>query len=162
MPEIWCWPPSARSASPSVCSGWIVTGLIDHARFEFLHPPDFVGLRFGDVEVLVDDADAAELGHGDGHRGLGDGVHGRADEGDVEVDGSGQAGSGADRVGEDLGVVGDDEDVVEGEGFFHALVGADAAVRGGPGGGVGEIGIGRHGGPFMRGDALAGLPALAI
>ena len=37
-----------------------------------------------DGEILVNDADAALLGQGDGQGGLGDGIHGRTDQGDVD------------------------------------------------------------------------------
>ena len=121
-------------------------GVHDHPALELLDPADLGGL-FGDVEVLVDDADAAELGHGDGHCALGDGVHGGRDEGDVQLDGAGEAGAGADGAGQDLAVGGDDEDVVEGEGFLDA---GDACL----GLGAGSVGIGRHGGTFhASGDA---------
>src|SRR3546814_7415336 len=40
----------------------------DHAGFEVLDPRDLLGLALG-AHVLVDDADAAKLGHGDGQAG---------------------------------------------------------------------------------------------
>ena len=40
-----------------------------------------------DRQVLVDDPDAAGLGHGDGHARLGHRVHGRGQKWDVEPDG---------------------------------------------------------------------------
>ena len=43
------------------------------------------------LEVLVDDADAAKLGHDDGHAAFSDGIHRRRDERDVEADLPGQA-----------------------------------------------------------------------
>ena len=64
------------SASVMVCHGRMVTGIDDHPRFRALHLVDFLGLRV-DRHVLVDDAEAALLGHGDGEPRLGDGVHGR-------------------------------------------------------------------------------------
>ncbi len=51
----------------------------DHAALRPLHAIDLRGL-FLDREVLVDDAEAALLGEGDGHRRLGHGVHGRAQQ----------------------------------------------------------------------------------
>ena len=53
--------------------------------FELLDPADLGGL-FLRRHVLVDDADAAGLGHGDRHRRLGHGVHRGGDEGDVQRD----------------------------------------------------------------------------
>ena len=55
-------------------------GVHHHAGFELLHPADLGGL-FLRRHVLVDDADAAGLGHGDGHRALGHGVHAAATSG---------------------------------------------------------------------------------
>ena len=46
-------------------------------------------------QVLVDDADAAVLGQGDGHAALGDRVHGRREQGDVQGDVLGEAGRSA-------------------------------------------------------------------
>ncbi len=90
-----------------------------HARLEFLHPADLGGL-LGRFEVLVDDAQAALLGHGDRHGGLGDGVHGRGDDRDVERDGAGEAGAGVGGGGQDLGVAGHEQHVVEGERLLDA------------------------------------------
>ena len=72
-----------------------------HAGFELLDLADLGGL-LGGLEVLVDDADAALLGHGDGHGGLGDGVHGGGDDRDVERDGAGEAGARVGGGGQDL------------------------------------------------------------
>ncbi len=62
-----------------------------HAAFELLHAADLFGLLL-DSEVLVDHADAARLGHGDGQTGFGDRVHGGGNEGDAEFDRLGEAG----------------------------------------------------------------------
>src|SRR3546814_7609894 len=51
----------------------------DHAGFEVLDPRDLIGLALG-AHVLVDDADAAELGHGDGQAGFGDRIHRRRND----------------------------------------------------------------------------------
>ena len=56
-----------------------------HAAFIGLDQPHFLGLPVL-IEVAVDDAHAARLRHGDGHRGLGHGVHGRAEDRQVELD----------------------------------------------------------------------------
>ena len=90
-----------------------------HAGLEFLDAADLGGL-LGGFQVLVDDAEAALLGHGDGHGGLGDGVHRRRDDRDVERDGAGEAGAGVGGGGQDLGVAGDQQHVVEGERLVDA------------------------------------------
>ena len=83
----WCWSSVART-SARVWSGWMVTGFTTMPRFELLDLADLVGLLLG-VEVLVDDADAAGLGHGDGHGRLGHGVHRRGDQRDAQLDARG-------------------------------------------------------------------------
>ena len=52
-----------------------------HAAFKALHPADLIGL-FLDIQVLVDHAHAAGLGHGDGKPRLGHRVHGGAKPGE--------------------------------------------------------------------------------
>ena len=94
-----------------------------HAGLEFLDAADLGGL-LGGVEVLVDDAHAAVLGHGDGHRGLGDGVHRRGDQRDVERDGAGEPGAGVGGGGQHLGIGGHQQHVVEGERLVDARVGS--------------------------------------
>src|SRR5699024_2292415 len=64
--------------------------VVDHARFGALDVVDLVGLVLG-REVAVDDAQAADASHGDGHPRFGDGVHGRGDKRDVDLDLFGQA-----------------------------------------------------------------------
>jgi hypothetical protein len=88
-------------------------GLDDHAALVALDLVDLLGLDL-DREVAVDDADAALLGHGDGHARRGHGVHGRADEGDVEGDVAAQPGGDRGLLGDDVRLGRDDEDVVEG------------------------------------------------
>ena len=51
-------------------------GVLDHAAFEFLDLAHLFGLLFH-AHALVNDADAALLGHGDGQAPLSDRVHGR-------------------------------------------------------------------------------------
>ncbi len=53
-----------------------------HAGLVFFDTPNLRGL-FLRRHVLVDNADAAELCHGDGHFGFRDGVHGGGDQWDV-------------------------------------------------------------------------------
>ncbi len=60
-------------------------GLTDHAAFEFLHLGHFGGLRL-DGHVLVEDAHAAFLRHGDGQARLGDRVHGGREDGQSQPD----------------------------------------------------------------------------
>ena len=60
----------------------------------------------------MDDADAAQQRHGDGHLGLGDGVHGGADEGDVEGDIARQARLEAGFGRQEIGVLGDQRNIV--------------------------------------------------
>ena len=74
---------SART-SARVVSGRMVIGIDDHAAFELLHLAHLVGLVLG-IEVAVDDAEAAGLGHGDGQPALGDRVHGGGDDRDGEL-----------------------------------------------------------------------------
>jgi hypothetical protein len=71
-----------------------------HAAFELLDLADLVGLRLG-IEVLVDDADTACLGHGDRHGRLGDRIHGRRHQRNTELDGAREAGAGIGLVGQD-------------------------------------------------------------
>ena len=65
-------------------------GVAHHAGLVALDRQDLGSLLLG-LEVLVDDADAAQLGHDDGHAAFGDGIHRRRDERDVEADFPGQA-----------------------------------------------------------------------
>ena len=112
MPEIWCSAISA-SASARVCVGMDGDRVDHHAGFEFLDLADFVGLLLG-IEVLVDDADAAGLRHGDGQAAFGHGIHRRGDQRDAELDRAGDAGAGVGLVGRPPGG-GLQQDIVEGE-----------------------------------------------
>ena len=56
----------------------------DHAALGSLHAIDFRRLLF-DREILVDDADAAVLRHGDGQPGFRDGIHRRAGDRHVQL-----------------------------------------------------------------------------
>ena len=113
------WVVISAVTSASVWSGWMVSGFTTMPDFEFLDAADLGGL-LGGFQVLVDDAEAAKLGHGDGHGGLGDGVHGGRDDRDVERDGAGQPGAGVGGGRQDLGVAGDQQHVVEGERLVDA------------------------------------------
>jgi hypothetical protein len=57
----------------------------DHSGFELLDLLDLARLLL-DAEILVQDADAAMLRHGDRHGRLGNRVHGGGDQGDAELD----------------------------------------------------------------------------
>ena len=78
----------------------------------------FVGLQ-----VLVDDADAAGLGHGDGERAFGHRVHGGGHQRNAEIDGVGQTGGGVGFGRQDIGGRWFQQDVVEGQavGDIHAI-----------------------------------------
>jgi hypothetical protein len=92
-----------------------------HAALELLDLADLVGLG-RDVQVLVDHAHAAGLGHGDRQAPLGHRVHGRREQRDAELDRPRQAGAGVGLAGQDGGFRGDEKNVVEGERFadIHA------------------------------------------
>ncbi len=92
--------------------------VLDDAALELLHAVDLAGLRL-DGHTLVNDADAAFLGDGDGEAGLGDRVHGGREQRKVEPDAAGDARPQVDLPGQYLRVGRDEEDVVEGEGFFE-------------------------------------------
>ena len=78
--------------SARVWSGWMVSGLTTMPDSNFLTRRTWRGLFLG-RQVLVDDAHAAVLRHGDGHVALGDGVHGGGDQRDIQADPAGEAGA---------------------------------------------------------------------
>ena len=92
--------------------------IANDAGLELLDGPHFAGLGL-ERHVLVHDADAAFLGHGDREARLRHRVHGRRYEGDVEGDVARQAGRQVDFGRQDLGVGRHEEDVVEGECFVR-------------------------------------------
>ena len=73
-----------------VCDNAVLTAL-DHV---------YLFRLLADGHILVDDADAALAGDGDGHPVLSHGVHGGADEGDIQMDLPGQTGTQVDVRGE--------------------------------------------------------------
>lgn len=89
----------------------------DDGRFVLLDLADFRGLLL-DAHVLVDDADAAFLGHGDGQAGFGHGIHRGGYQRDVQFDAAGQASFQTHVLGQDFGITGDQKDVVESQGFL--------------------------------------------
>jgi hypothetical protein len=84
----------------------------DHPRLGPLDLVDLFGLPV-DRHVLMEDAEAAVLGHGDGETGFGDRVHGRRKDGDVEADVAGQARGDVDEVRVEVGFRRTEQDVVE-------------------------------------------------
>ena len=94
----------------------------DHAALRSLDAIDLERLVL-DRQVLVDDAHAALLAHGDRHLGLGDRVHGGAEQRDVELDVLREARADVDLRGQHRRVARHQQDVVEGEG--RPEVGAD-------------------------------------
>ena len=102
-----------------------------HAAFEALHAADLLGL-FLDAEILVDDAHAAGLRHGDGQARFGHRVHGGGDQRNAQLDRLGQAGAGIDLGGKDFGGAGHQQDIVEGQGFADGLVGRHGAAWAAP------------------------------
>ena len=62
--------------------------IFHHAGFVTLDLAHFGSLLL-DGHVLVDDADAAFLSHGNGQTGFGDGVHGSGNQGNIQLDATG-------------------------------------------------------------------------
>jgi hypothetical protein len=69
-----------------------------HAGFEFLHLPDLGGLAI-DIEIAMNDADAARLRHRDRHARFGDRIHRGSDDGNIQWDGAGDVGPDIDLGG---------------------------------------------------------------
>ena len=90
--------------------------IADHAALEFLHLRDLRRL-FGQIHVLVDDADPAGLRERNRESRFGDRIHGRGDERDLQVDFARQAGPQFDLSRQDVRVIGREEDVVERQRF---------------------------------------------
>ena len=70
------------------------------------------------THVLVDDADAAFLRHGNGEPGLGDRVHGSRNQRNIEGDVGREPGRQRDVPRQYRRVAGHKQDIVEREGFF--------------------------------------------
>ena len=98
----------------------------DDAILAALDLLDLAGLIF-DREVLVNDADAAFLGEGDGKGGFGDGIHRRGDERNVELDLAREPGVGVGVGGNEITAGGNQQDIIEGDavvedlGVFHVI-----------------------------------------
>ena len=99
-------------------------GIDDHAGLGALDLVDFAGLLL-DGEVAMDDAEAALLGHGDGHARFGDGVHGGGEQRGGEGDALGEPGRGGDLGGRNFTPGGGQQDVVECQGFGQGLLNHD-------------------------------------
>ena len=87
-----------------------------HAGFILLDLPHLGGLAI-DIEIAVDDADAAGLRHGDRHSRFGHGVHRGSDDRDIERNGAGDAGADIGIRGQDIGQAGLQQHVIECVGF---------------------------------------------
>ena len=95
-------------------------GIDHHAGFELLDLPHLGGLAI-DVEIAVDDADAAGLRHRDRHARLGDGIHRGGDDRNVERNGAGDVGADIGLGGQDIRQAGLQKHVVERIGFAYPL-----------------------------------------
>ena len=91
-------------------------GVDNHAALRALYLVDFAGL-VGDGQIAVHDADAALLGHGNGHARLGYGVHGGRDQRRIQRDIAGQLGLRADLHGHHVAQGRDEQHIIEGKGF---------------------------------------------
>jgi hypothetical protein len=88
--------------------------------FELLHLPHLGGLSI-DVEIAVDDADAAGLRHRDRHSRLSDGVHRGGDNGNIERDRAGRERANVGLGRQDVGKARLQKHVIEGECFAYSL-----------------------------------------
>ena len=95
-------------------------GIDHHAGLEALDLAHLVGLRLG-RHVLVDDAHAARLGHGNRHVGHGHRVHCRRDQRNAQFDRAGQTGSGSGGGRQYFRARWFEQNVIEGQRFadFH-------------------------------------------
>jgi hypothetical protein len=134
------------TASRSVASGERVIGFMIIPLSERFTRSTSAGLPV-DRHVLVQHADAAGAGHGDGHLALGHRVHRRRHERHVEGDAAREAAGGAHVLRVHLRVAGREEHVVEGE--RHGLAHAGGAVRRGRAAGLCAV---RRSRPVRGGD----------
>ena len=96
-------------------------GVQDHAVLRPLHFAHLVGLVL-DGHVLVDHADAAFLGNGNGHGMLGHRVHGSRHHRDVEGDAAGELCTGIHLPGKYLTVCRKQQDIIVGETFLGKFI----------------------------------------
>ena len=87
----------------------------DHAALRSLHAIDFRRLLFN-RKVLVDDADAAVLRHGNRQPGFGHGVHRGAGDGHVQLNVSREAAADVDLTRNNGGMAWNQQNVVERQG----------------------------------------------
>ena len=95
-------------------------GIDHHAGFELLDLPHLRGLAV-DIEIAVNDPDAARLRHRDRHPRLGDGIHRGGDDRNVERDGAGDMGANVGFRGQDIRQAGLQKHIVERVGFAYSL-----------------------------------------
>ena len=119
----------------------------DHAALGALDAVNFGRLLF-DGHVLVDDAESAELGHGDGQARFGHRVHRGAEDRNIQPDIAGQAGRDIDLGRHEGDVLRQQQHIVEGQGGRDARGDADRGAR------LGAVPVG----PPVRGNSLL-LPA---
>ena len=110
------WRSISASASASVASGAMVTGLTT-MPLSYCFTRRTCSACSSIAEVLVDHAHAAGLGHGDGEARFGDGVHGGGNQRNAQLDRLGEPRSGIDLSGKDFGGAGHQQHIVEGQGF---------------------------------------------
>jgi hypothetical protein len=101
--------------------------IVDDAALELLHPMDLACLGF-DAHVLVDDADAAFLGHRDRQARFGDRVHCSGQHRQAEADRAGELRAQVGVARQEVGVRRDQEHVVEGECFLENTHGEKPTV----------------------------------
>lgn len=87
-------------------------GIDDHAGFELLDLPHFLGLQFR-CQIAVDHAHAASLRHGDGEARFGDCIHGCGEQWQVEFDIGSDAGANIGLAGHNLGMTGLEQDIIK-------------------------------------------------
>ncbi len=108
-------------------------GIADDARFELLDRPNFSGLEL-DWHVLVHNADAAFLRHGNSQARFGHRVHCGGHQGHVEREIASQLSPELDLGGHDIGISGAQQDVIKREGIMtdskHYLSRTAGAGRG--------------------------------
>ena len=75
-----------------------------------------------DGHILMDDADAALPGDGDGHAVLGDGIHGGADQRNIQMNFTGQAGVQINVGGQHITGSRDEQHVIKGQPLLDKLL----------------------------------------
>ena len=114
------WSVISASASDSIASGPMVNGLTTMPDSNFLTWRTWAAWPV-DIEIAMDDADAAGLRHRDRHARFGDGVHRGGDDRDIERDRAGHVGADIGLRGQDIRKTGLQKHIVEREGFAYSL-----------------------------------------